>query len=194
MNEVRCSKCQHPQPLELLATGEPFSCPRCRAELRVSVFPAIHRQIGPGTAAEKAVLDGETTCFFHADKKAAVVCDGCGRFLCSLCDVPLAGQHLCPKCVEAGREKKTLTTLETYRTSYPSLALTFAFLPLLIWPFTFLTAPLTIFLVIYGWRKPPSLTGRKRRFASIIALLFALGQCAGWVALIVGIYVNATHG
>jgi hypothetical protein len=194
MKPVACPRCQTPQPFEFLASGVPFNCPRCGADLRVSVFPAIHRDIGPGAAAEKAVLDSEATCFFHADKKAAAVCDNCGRFLCALCDVPLAGRHLCPKCVEAGREKKTLTTLETYRTSYPSLALSFALFPLLVWPFTLLTAPLTIFLVLYGWRKPPSLTGRKRRFAMLFALVFALAQCAGWIAVVVTIYRGFTRG
>ena len=192
MKPILCPKCQATQPLELLASGVPFACPRCGSGMRVSVFPAIHRDIAPGVAAEKAVLDSEATCFFHADKKAGAVCDDCGRFLCTLCDVPIGSRHLCPKCVEAGREKKTLATLETYRTSYPSLAMTFAVLPLIVWPFTVITAPLTIFLVIYGWRKPPSLTGGRRRGAMIFALLFALVQCAGWCAIVFGIYKGVT--
>jgi hypothetical protein len=197
MKPVVCPRCQTSQPLELLSSGVPYNCPRCRSDLRVSVFPAIHRDIGPGAAAEKAVLDSEATCFFHSDKKAAAVCDDCGRFLCALCDVPLAGRHLCPRCVEAGREKKTLTTLETYRTSYPSLAIMVSIVPLILYPLTFLTfitAPIAIFLVIYGWRKPPSLTGRKRRPTMIAALVFAVAQCAGWIAVVFTIYKGVTRG
>lgn len=194
MKPILCSKCQAPQPLELLSTGVPFSCPKCNAALRISVFPAIHRDIGPGAVAEKAILDSEATCFFHADKKAAIVCDVCGRFLCTLCDVPIGGRHLCPKCIEAGREKKTLTSLETYRTTYPNIALSLAFFPILVWPVTLITAPITVFLVLYGWRKPPSLTGGKRRFGMILALLFALLQCAGWIALGSSIYLATTRG
>ena len=194
MKPVVCPKCKTDQPLELLAAGAPFRCPRCSSNLSVSVFPAIHRDIGPGASAEKAILDSEATCFFHTDKKAAIVCDDCGRFLCALCDVPLAGRHLCPKCIEAGREKKTLTSLETYRTSYPSLAVSLAFLPLLVWPLTCITAPATICVVLYGWGKPPSLTGRRRRFAMILALLFALATCVGWVAVVMGIYRGAISG
>jgi hypothetical protein len=194
MNAVRCSKCVKPLPLEVLSAGGPVVCPTCRALLEVFVFPAIHRRIGPGLAAELSLVEGETTCFFHADKKAVVVCNGCGRFLCALCDVPIGGEHLCPKCVEAGRTKKTLTTFENYRTSYPSLALTFAFLPLLIWPITVITAPLAVFLVLFGWRKPPSVTGQRRRAVMIIALIFALMQCAGWAAAFVGIYKSMTSG
>ena len=192
MNAVRCTKCSQPLPPDLL--GGACACPFCRAALELLVFPAIHRHIGPGAAAESALLDGETTCFFHAEKKAAVVCHGCGRFLCALCDVPVGGQHLCPRCVEAGQTKKTLTAFENYRTSYPSLALTCAFLPLLLWPVTLLTAPATIFLVLFGWRKPPSVTGRRRRGAMIVALLVALVQCAGWAALFFGLYKGITNG
>lgn len=194
MKPILCSKCQLPQPVDLLATGAPFPCPRCKSELRISVFPAIHRDIGPGTVAETAVLDSEATCFFHTDKKAAVICDDCGRFLCTLCDVPIGGRHICPKCIEAGREKKTLTVLETYRTTYPSMALSFAFFPLLVWPLTVITGPITVFLAIFGWRKPPSLTGGKRRFAMTLALIVGLLQCAGWIAVFVGVYISATRG
>jgi hypothetical protein len=158
------------------------------------VFPAVYRRIGPGAAAETSLIEGETTCFFHADKKATVVCNGCGRFLCALCDVPIGADHLCPKCVEAGRTKKTLTTFENYRTSYPSLAITFAFLPLLIWPVSFVTAPAAVFLVLFGWRKPPSVTGRRRRGAMVVALIAALLQCAGWAAVLFGFYKVMTRG
>jgi hypothetical protein len=197
MNNVLCPKCRMAQPLDLLASGVPFSCPSCRASLQVSVFPAIHRDIGPGAHAERAILDGEATCFFHAEKKAAAVCDECGRFLCALCDVAIGARHLCPKCIEAGRQKQTLTTFESYRVSYPSLAFLTAFVPFVLYPLTFLTfitAPCAIFLVIYGWRKPPSLTGRRRRATMIFALFFALAQCAGWIALSIFLYQTLLRG
>lgn len=193
MNAVRCTKCFSALPPDLLAAGGPCACPVCRAALELLVFPAIHRHIGPGAAAEAALLDGESTCFYHTEKKASVVCGGCGRFLCALCDVPVGGQHLCPKCVETGQAKKTLTTFENYRTSYPSLALTLAFLPLvLLWPVTLVTAPATVFFVLFTWRKPPSVTGRRRHGAKLVALFVALAECAGWAALFFGIFA-ATH-
>ena len=188
MNIVRCSKCLNPIPDPLLSGQNAFPCPRCSAALEVLVYPAIHRQVQAGSVAERALVEGETTCFFHTEKKATVVCSGCGRFLCALCDVAIDRDHLCPKCIEAGRTKKTLTTFETYRTSYPSLALTVALLPLVIWPFTIVTAPAAIFLIIYGWRKPISITGRRKIVMTIVALLLALAQCLGWLAGIFGIY------
>lgn len=192
MNVVRCSKCSIALPDTLLSGQNAFSCPGCRAALEVQIFPAIHRQFQAGAVAERAVLEGETTCFFHTEKKATVVCNGCGRFLCALCDVELDNTHLCPKCIEAGRTRKTLTTFETYRTSYPSLALSLSTLPLLMWPITCITAPATIFLIIYGWRKPRSITGRRKTVTMIVAFIIALLQCIGWLALIFGAYTAIT--
>ena len=194
MNVVRCPKCQHPQPFEALDDGAPSPCPQCKVELRISTFPAVQRTPVPGAIAEKARLEGETTCFFHPEKKAAVVCDSCGRLVCTLCDVLIAGRHLCPRCIEAGREKKTLTVLETRRTVYPRLALNLAFLPLLLYPVTFITAPLTIFFVFYGWNKPPSLTSGRQRTLLIVALLFALTQCGAWIFGFTVLYETLRHG
>ena len=196
MNLVRCSKCLHPIPDSMLSGHNTFACPRCDAALEVLIFPAINRQAQTGAVAERAVVEGETTCFFHSEKKATVVCNGCGRFLCALCDVALDNEHLCPKCIEAGRTKKTLTTFETYRTSYPSLALTLQVVPLVLalvmWPLTIITAPAGIFLIIYGWRKPISITGRRKIVITILALLLAIGQCLAWVAGIFGLYTAFT--
>ena len=197
MNAVRCPHCNYHLPPELHNAGAAWPCPRCREKLEVLVFPAIHRQIGRGAVAELAVAEGETTCFFHPDKKAAVVCNGCGRFLCALCDVPVAGEHLCPKCVETGRNKNTLTTFENYRKIYPTIALSLALFPLvtfIFWWLTLVTAPAAIFVVIYGWRKPASVTGRKRRWMSILALVLAILECGGWVVGFFGIYHSITHG
>ena len=49
----------------------------------------------------------------------------------------------------------------------------------MILPVTLLTAPLTVMLVIYGWRKPGSLVQRTRvRF--VLALLLAVAQIGAW--------------
>jgi hypothetical protein len=99
--------------------------------------------------------------------------------------------------VETGRTKNTLTTFESFRRSYPTIALSLALFPMVFfffWPVSLFTAPATIFFVIYGWRKPPSVTGRKRRWMSILALVLAIAQCLGWVAGAFGLYHLITHG
>jgi len=110
------------------------------------------------------------------------VCDGCGRFLCALCDVELSGQHFCAPCLETGQRKRTLTQLETRRVLYDNIALALAILPVLSCFLFPVTSPLAIAVAIWGWRKPSSLLPRTRvRFVLAILIgLLGLGLSIAW--------------
>ena len=104
----------------------------------------------------------------------------------------LHGQHLCPSCVEAGRRKGTLTTLESRRVLWDSIALSVAVLPvatLAFWWASCVTAPAAIVLAIIGWRKPPSLAPRSK-FRFIAAIAFSVLVLAGWGVLFYFVVVN----
>ena len=177
-----CPGCRTPLPDAALNTGVLAPCASCGTRLQVEVFPAFFRSINAGSSGETILVEGEAGCFFHPDKKAVVHCAGCGRFLCALCDLELNGRHLCPGCLESGQRKGKLVELEKQRTLYDSAALALGCLPVLIWPVTLLTAPLTVILVICGWRKPGSLVPRSRwRF--VLALLIGAAQIIAWGAL-----------
>lgn len=119
-------------------------------------------------------------CFYHPKNRAQVPCDICGRFLCALCDVELQGQHICPSCLNTGRQKQRIKTLDNTRVLYGGIAALTAFLPIVaMWPVTIITAPLALFIAIYGWNKPRSLTG-KGRLIYIVAIVLALLQIAAW--------------
>ncbi len=127
-------------------------------------------------------------CFYHAQSRAQVPCDLCGRFLCALCDVELHGQHFCPGCVNTGKKKKQIRNLDTDRLLYGGIALMIALLPvLLFWPLTIITGPLAIFVAVYGWNKPPSLTGTGRGSA-IVAIVLGLLETAAWILLFLGLF------
>ena len=161
-------------------------CPECGVFLQAEVFPALYKPIVEGRTGETILVDGEAGCFYHPQKRAAVPCSACGRFLCALCDVELNDQHLCPGCLEIGQKKGMLSQLETRRTLYDSAALALALLPLLIWPFTMVTAPMAIILAIYSWRKPSSLVPRTR-IRAYLAIIFGLLQITGWVLIVIGV-------
>jgi hypothetical protein len=38
-------------------------------------------------------------CAIHIDLKCIEACQGCGRLVCDVCDVPYAGKHYCKECV-----------------------------------------------------------------------------------------------
>lgn len=187
MSVLACTKCSTPLSSRYVNVAEPVGCPGCQAPLRAQVFPAFFREIQRGSAGELAIQEGQATCFYHPQKTAHVPCDACGRFICALCDVELHGEHLCPSCVEAGRRKGKIVTLENKRTLHDSVALSLALLPWIVWPVTIITAPAAIVYSIVMWKKPGSLAPRtKIRF--VLAIVFAVLTLAGWAAVFFGIF------
>jgi hypothetical protein len=177
---ISCPRCSTPFPPESFNTRRFFPCRKCGALLEVSVFPAFFRASEPGKLPEAVLTGAEPGCFFHPQKRAVVPCDGCGRFLCALCEVEWKGQHLCPACLESGRSKGKLQELQTHRLLYDNIALGLAILPLLFFPVTIVTAPATLFLSVWAWNRPGSIAPRTR-FRFVLAFAIALLQVAGWV-------------
>jgi len=159
-------------------------CPECGAYSIVRVFPALFSSAGP-VAAEPAAED-EATCFDHPGKRAAAACNHCGRFVCQLCAVEFEGAVWCPSCFAAGEYKRAgghesapAPESENSRTLYDSIALTVAVAPLLLWPFTLVSAPIALFLAVRYWNRPLSLV-RRTRWRSLLAMVIASGEIAGW--------------
>ena len=131
-------------------------------------------------------IQGEAECFNHPGKQAVTACSVCGRLLCSLCDIDIDGKTLCIHCLQSGREKQKIASIEDKRTLYDSLALNLAFWPMLfIFP-TLITAPAVLFIVLRYWKAPGSVLTRSR-FRFILAFAVALLQVLGWCLYFAGI-------
>jgi hypothetical protein len=189
---VACTKCRTPLPPVLYNTRELQACPSCRTRLQVEVFPAVLRPPGPGSVGERVVVDGEASCFYHPAKRAVVPCDSCGRFLCAVCDVEMNGQHLCPACIESGKKKGRIQKLENRRTLYDSLALALTVYPLLLVWLTIITAPIALYIAIRYWNAPSSVVPRSR-WRMVLAIILALLEIGGWVAVFIAIAASAKH-
>jgi hypothetical protein len=180
---VACTRCKMPLPEFVVNRGEFVPCPECAALLRVEVFPALFRAQVQGQEAEALLDEAESSCFYHPAKRAVVPCEACGRFLCALCDVELRGQHLCPSCLEIGKSKGKLKTLQNNRVLYDNAALALALLPILIFWTTLITAPVALFVALRYWKAPSSLLPRtKIRF--IFAIVIAIVQMLVWAGVI----------
>jgi len=154
--------------------------------LQWELFPAFFRAFEAPQTSEDVLLEGEATCFYHPAKKAVLPCVACGRFLCSLCDCDLNGEHFCPACLEAGRTRRKIKNIERQRTRYDSIALSLVFFPMIIFYITFITAPIAIVLAVRHWDSPPSMISRtKVRY--VIAITLAAMQIVGWVILILAL-------
>ncbi|MGD0661489.1 MAG: hypothetical protein ABSD38_25795 [Syntrophorhabdales bacterium] len=190
MEPLVCTACRRPLSVSDFNTDAFFQCSSCRARLKVDAFPALLRGIDRGKSGE-AVIGEEASCFYHPNKKAAIACDYCGRFLCPLCDIPLDGRHLCLTCVEAGRKKGRITSLERHRTLYDSIALGLAVFPLVTFWFTLVTAPMALYIAIRRWNAPTSVVGRgKGRF--VAAIILSSLQILGW-ATGIAYFVSSRH-
>ena len=179
-----CPKCK--VPLSGIDGRGEGVCDACATVLEFVLFPAL-RRVKPVARAVRS-LDGDATCFFHAQNQAAAVCDGCGRYVCAVCEVPGdGGRRLCPPCVSAGRKKAVVKTDEIV--AYDTMAIGLALVPMLMWPVTLVTAPITMFMAIYGWRKPRSLVrpGCGRLVAAIIISALQMG---GWTFFWVSLWLN----
>ena len=154
-----------------------------RGKPRVTVgahLPALLRRIAPGREAEAVLIEGESSCFYHAQKKAIVPCDACGRFLCALCDCEVKGRHLCPNCLEAGQKKKNLEGLETVRILHSRQALMLSILPF------FITGLAAIYVAL-RYRKEPGSLVAPMRWAFPTALILGSLQTLAFVALFIAL-------
>lgn len=170
---------------ELKALSE---CPACRRPTEIIVFPAYDRPVSAGVAAEKVIMDGEATCFYHPDHRALVPCDACGRFICGLCDLDVNGRHFCPQCLEKAMTKNTVQSLERNRTRWDYIVFVLLVLPLVFcYVFVPATALAALGVIAWKWKSPPSLVSNTRvRFIvySIIALVeFVVGSILWWMMI-----------
>lgn len=178
---LTCPKCQADLKDDLALPGAAKACPACSRPVEGLIFPSYYRAPSAGKTAEALVATEDAGCFYHPQSRAQVPCDACGRFLCALCDIELQGQHLCPACVNMGRKKRQIRQLDEGRVLYGGMAAVVSLLPLLIfWPLSIITGPLSVFIAIYGWRKPQSITGA-RRLSYVIAIILGLAQTGAWV-------------
>ncbi len=187
---VTCPNCQAPLPGNLFNLPEPAGCPGCGELIEVRVFPALFRHIAPGKTAEAVLEESEASCFYHPEKKAVRPCEACGRFMCALCDCELGGQHLCPNCLDTGKKRGKITSLENHRTLYDSMALTLAVVPAITFLgacFSIVTSPIAIFLAIRHWNTPTSIV-RRTKVRFVLAIIFGVLTLLAWVAYFGAIY------
>ena len=157
-------------------------CRYCKTSFEFRPFPALHAPRAK-VAARVAITD-DAVCFFHADNTADAVCESCGRFLCTVCAIRFTGKKLCPSCIALA--KNTETKAIDSRILYGGIALSTAVVPLFLWPFTVITAPVALCFAIIGWRRPGSLVG-KSRVRLIIAGSLAILQIGAWLLLLVNV-------
>jgi len=187
--QLTCFRCKRPLPWEALNTAGLTVCAACGAHIRAWAFPALLSP-SPAGAPAALILDGaEAGCFYHPEKKAVAVCESCGRFLCGLCEVGLAGGTTCAPCLSSGARKGRVTNLSGQRTLHDEVAFALAVYPLLAFPLTLLTAPMALYIAVRHWKTPAGILPRGHaRF--VAAIILAGMQVGGWIAFFVLSYLR----
>lgn len=181
----KCSRVLEPAAWHDAGSGR---CPRCTVEFEFRGFPAL-RAGRTRVAAQAALVAEESVCFFHAENRAEVICGDCGRLLCAVCAIDFGGRVRCPSCVAVVKQSDTAEAVAG-RVLYDSIAFTLALLPLVIFPFTVVTAPVALGIVIYGWDKPNSLVRGAGRWRLVVAGIFAVLEIAGWAIFGVNLWLR----
>ena len=179
LNLLECSPCQLEVSDTHLNPVEPVKCVHCGKKIAVYVFPALVRA-DVDRPVTVPVVASESSCFYHAEKRAAVVCEECGRFLCALCDVEYEGRHVCAPCVERAEGDAPTTKAGTRYYYYDTLALIYAVIGVLtVFP-AIVLGPLAIYTVIRHWKSPRSILPRSKwRF--VLAAVLGVAQIAYWI-------------
>lgn len=183
---IKCNACGTAVDRSSYNSHTLLPCVSCGTPLLAAVFPSHDKGIKMGRNGETILTDEDASCFYHHDKKAAVACESCGRFLCSLCDIQLNNQHICTSCIESGRKKGNLKGIERSHVRYDLICSSLAIIPLLVFYTTILTAPATVFLVIRHWNDEMGLIPHSRA-PYVFAMIFALLEITAWVFVIAGI-------
>jgi hypothetical protein len=175
-----CSKCGAPLNDSLLNQTNLLPCNGCQSLLQVEVFPAYFRRAAAAETGEIVLIDGESSCFYHSNKRAVIPCSSCGRFVCALCDCELNGEHFCPACLEKGKTRGKIKNLDSHRIVYDTIALSLVILPVItviFWFMMIFTAPMALFVAVRYWNAPRSIIHRTK-IRYILAIIFATLELA----------------
>lgn len=180
LERIHCPSCKKPLEEAAFDQGDSATCTNCQESMEIVTYPALDAVIAPPKPVAAKVEAG-ATCFYHDENEAVLTCDHCGRYLCTVCGIESPEGTTCPNCISTKRSQSTDAVAS--RMLYDRLVLGLAILPLLVWPFTLVTAPAALGAGIYGWRKPTSLVS-KGRVRLVVGMTIAAVQVLGWVLLL----------
>ncbi|MFH0925298.1 MAG: hypothetical protein V1872_06650 [bacterium] len=182
--KITCPKCSSFLLGKVFTSLSDSTCPTCGLVMTVKIFPRVFKPNNDTPNINKIITDKESSCYYHVDKVAVSHCLECGRFLCSLCKIEIEGRTVCPLCLELLDSKKEIKSFTTKVTNWDSITLSTSILPLLVWPLTMITAPITLIFICKHFNCVHEYVIPRRRWRFYLAGLFAILQVGGWIAII----------
>lgn len=185
---VRCSGCDRALALPAGPGPAILPCTRCGLNTRLWLFPALF-ETRKSAVAQQVIEEGHSSCMNHPAKRAVTVCDGCGKFLCALCDIDWNGDHLCSACIEHRKRTDTDNELRSEYVHYDRIVFALAIGSIFLYFLGVIMAPIALYV---GWRywNEPWRPVPYRKFGMIAALSLAFLILLGWGTLIVYFIIN----
>ena len=152
----------------------------CGAAHHVWIYPAIFREKN-AVPAETRVEDGQSACYFHPGNPATAICSVSGRMICQLCTTEWEGETVSFEALQTTIRKESPQAERSGRIKWDDVALVLAVFPLVFWFTTVLTAPITLFICLWFWRKGATSPVRGSRWRYVVAGALALAQIGFWV-------------
>jgi hypothetical protein len=195
---LRCPNCSLPFEPAAVGTLAEVQCAACQSTLSVCTFRGL--QAPPkavSTASGEQAAEGEAVCFFHPEKRAECSCERCGRFICALCDMPLAGRHLCPKCLDSSKLPELVPS--KFVGGYFSMLC--GIVPIVFFPIfmgCFYVLPITggaaIGFGLWSWRKPGSVVQGPRHGMAVLGIIGGILQIGFLIGMVGLMYYAIKHG
>jgi hypothetical protein len=186
-----CPLCNRLLGPEFWNSGHFQVCPACSAQVMTTAFPAI--TIPSGVSSIAPCAPGESSCFFHSNNRAETICDGCGRFLCSLCSVSFGKRKFCPDCIYRSRRQKSDVLVIDQAVLFDNIAIAVLALSILTLSYLilgFFISLLTVCMAVVGWKSQRTLVRRSRlRFG--LALILGLVGASVWILLLLLLLIPA---
>jgi len=166
----QCPRCRVTLPSDAIRSGV-ITCPHCHDIFEATAFTPPQRAEAANVVEVMAVgPEGANACANHARNAATAVCQRCGLFICSLCDMNVGTGSYCPSCFERVRTEGMLQPAARRYRDYAMMARTSAIVGVL-FGFMFLGLPFGAATVYYG------LKARKQRISegrSTAGMVFAI--------------------
>ena len=182
-NSITCPKCAAVLTTEIFTSITGSSCPQCGLIMTGRLFPRFFKSHDNQANGIEVASDNESSCFFHPNKLAVSHCSECGRFLCALCELNIEDRTICPTCLEKLDREKKVKTFTNRVTFWDSIVLSLAILPMLFWPVTLVTAPLTFIFIWRHFKETKQYLIPRNRWRFYVAGMVAGMQITGWTVL-----------
>jgi hypothetical protein len=180
---VQCPKCKASlyEPIFNAAGLQP--CPNCSVPIQIVTFPALRKAAQTSAIGENIVVTGESSCYFHPTKRAAVSCEKCGRFICALCDVAVDGKHLCSQCLSGHVQKGTLQTLKKTGQRHDSAASACAVVCIPLIYLAIIIAPVGLYFCLKGLKQKDGLFPRKTKTLYSLAVILIMEMVGSFLLI-----------